>query len=239
MSHSSIVEYLNNTMFVHHPMGNYACYGLNTIGCNSIIRYNDEIMQFYAFESGSNNAIYITKYGKKVIINPYDKTLKINRLIDVNDLNDEDSENNEPSKCDESSNNGDESSIDYDEQSNDYDEPSNKRFKVDYGEPSNKRFKVDYVHKYTDIINYLNSTEFLEHPFGNYALYGLNNFGCESIINYNDEIMKFYAFKSGSNNAIYITKSGKEVIINPYDDTLNITRLIDIKDARNYSVSFV
>ncbi len=222
---SSIISYLNSTEFVEHPMGNYACYGLNTFGCDSVIRCNDEIMKFYAFQSGSNNAIYITKTGSQKVINPYNKTLNITRLIDLNDLNNKSSESDESSECDESS--------------NDYDESSNKRFKLDYGEPSNKRFKVDYVHKYTDIINYLNSTEFLEHPFGNYALYGLNNFGCDSIINYNNEIMKFYAFQSGSNNAIYITKSGKEVIINPYDNTLDITRLVDIKDARTYSVSLV
>jgi hypothetical protein len=93
MSHSSIISYLNSTEFVEHPMGNYACYGLNTLGCDSIIRYNDEIMKFYAFVSGSNNAIYITKSGSERIFNPYNETLNITRLIDLNDLKDA-----EPSK---------------------------------------------------------------------------------------------------------------------------------------------
>jgi hypothetical protein len=88
MSHSSIASYLNSTEFVDHPMGNYACYGLNMLGCDSIIRYKDEIMKFYAFLSGSNNAIYITKIGSERVINPYDTTLNITRLIDVNDLKD-------------------------------------------------------------------------------------------------------------------------------------------------------
>ena len=91
----------------------------------------------------------------------------------------------------------------------------------------------------SSIISYLNSTEFVDHPMGNYALYGLNNFGCDSIIRCNDEIMKFYAFQSGSNNAIYITNTGSERVINPYDKTLNITRLIDIKDVRDFRFSVV
>ncbi len=82
-----------------------------------------------------------------------------------------------------------------------------------------------------NIAKYLNSTVFVEHPMGNYGLYGINFFGCNSVIRYGDEIMKFYAFKSGTNDAIYINKSGREIIINPYDThTVQITRLIDIKD---------
>jgi hypothetical protein len=88
MSHSSIISYLNSTEFVEHPMGNYALYGLNNLGCDSIIQYNNEIMKFYAFVSGSNYTIYITKTGSERIINPYDTTLNITRLIDVNDLKD-------------------------------------------------------------------------------------------------------------------------------------------------------
>ncbi len=179
---SDIITYLNSNQFIEHPMGNYALYGLNNFGCDSIIQYNDEIMKFYAFQSGSNNAIYISKTGNHCIINPYDNTLNITRLVDIKDVYDD----------------------------------------------------LSYA-----IVSYLNSTKFVDHPFGNYALYGLNNLGCDSIIKYNDEIMKFYAFQSGSNNAIYITKSAKKVIIDPYDQTLNITRLVDIKDLRNFSVSLV
>ena len=81
------------------------------------------------------------------------------------------------------------------------------------------------------IISYLNSTEFVDHPMGNYALYGLNTFGCDSIIRYNNEIMKFYAFQSGTNYAMYITQKGDTVFINTNNNTLNITRLIDVKDT--------
>jgi hypothetical protein len=88
MSYLNIADYLNSNVFVVHPMGNYGLYGLNFFGCNSVIRYGDEIMKFYAFKSGTNNAIYINKSGREIIINPYDtdSTVKINRLIDIKDL---------------------------------------------------------------------------------------------------------------------------------------------------------
>jgi hypothetical protein len=90
-----------------------------------------------------------------------------------------------------------------------------------------------------DITTYLNSTSFMDHPMGNYSLYGLNSFGCDSIIRCNDEIMKFYAFQTGTRNAIYITKNGTEHIINPYDSSLNITRLVDINDMTNFTKSTI
>jgi hypothetical protein len=92
---------------------------------------------------------------------------------------------------------------------------------------------------FSDITTYLNSTSFVDHPMGNYALYGLNTFGCDSIIRYNDEIMKFYAFMSFTGNAIYISKNGTEHIINPNNSSLNITRLIDINDICNVTKTYI
>jgi hypothetical protein len=68
-------------------MGNYAMYGLNMLGCDSVILYNNEILKFYAYESNSKNAIYVNKDGHTIIIDPYDKTLQITRMICKNDMN--------------------------------------------------------------------------------------------------------------------------------------------------------
>jgi hypothetical protein len=87
---------------------------------------------------------------------------------------------------------------------------------------------------YTNITSYLRENEFVNHPMGNYACYGLNNFGCESTILCNNKLMKFYAFEIGSSNAIYIDINGTEHIIYPYDDTLNITRMISKNDLKTY-----
>ena len=85
----------------------------------------------------------------------------------------------------------------------------------------------------TDINTFLNSNEFVEHPMGNYALFGLNFFGSNSVIRYNDEIYKFYAFKTGLRNSIYVNKHAQEIVINPYDESLQITRMISVQDLKN------
>lgn len=84
-----------------------------------------------------------------------------------------------------------------------------------------------------DIPTYLQSNEFVEHPMGNYALFGLNFFGSNSVIRYNDEIYKFYAFKPNSNDAIYVNKHSQEIVINPYNESLQITRMISMEDLKN------
>jgi hypothetical protein len=82
-----ISNYITNNNFVTHPMGNYAMYGLNMLGCDSVILYNNEILKFYAYESNSKNAIYVNKDELRIIIDPYDKTLQITRMISKNDMN--------------------------------------------------------------------------------------------------------------------------------------------------------
>jgi hypothetical protein len=69
---------------------------------------------------------------------------------------------------------------------------------------------------------------YIEHPNGNYGLYGLNMIGCESIIRFNGEILKFHSFKTGScgKYAIYVNDAGEQVIINLYDNSLKITRMM-------------
>jgi hypothetical protein len=68
---------------------------------------------------------------------------------------------------------------------------------------------------------------YIEHPNGNYGLYGLNMIGCESIIRFNGEILKFHAFKTGScgKYAIYVNEKGEQVVIDVYDKSLGITRM--------------
>ncbi len=77
---------------------------------------------------------------------------------------------------------------------------------------------------------------YIEHPNGNYGLYGLNTFECESIIRFKGEILKFHAFKTGTNLAIYTNEKGEQVTIDVYDKSLNITRMmwIDTKWPINY-----
>lgn len=69
---------------------------------------------------------------------------------------------------------------------------------------------------------------YVEHPNGNYGLYGLNMLGCDSIILFKGEILKFHAFKPGScgKYAIYLNENGEEVTIDLYDKTLNIKRMM-------------
>lgn len=75
-----IQKYLYMNEFVPHPMGNYALYGLNMLGCDSIIQYEDDIWMFWAFESRTNNTIYYNKDRKPLTINLYDSDLKIQRM---------------------------------------------------------------------------------------------------------------------------------------------------------------
>jgi hypothetical protein len=73
------LSYLN--MYVEHPNGNYGLYGLNTIGCDSIILFKGEILKFYALKTGTNVAIYTNEKGEQVIVDVYDKSLKITRMM--------------------------------------------------------------------------------------------------------------------------------------------------------------
>jgi hypothetical protein len=70
---------------------------------------------------------------------------------------------------------------------------------------------------------------YIEHPNGNYGLYGLNTFACESIIRFRGEILKFSAFVT-ERHAIYLNSVGKEVVIDVYDKSLEITRMMLISD---------
>jgi hypothetical protein len=63
------MQYLNNNTFIPHKGGNYANYGLNLFGCNSIIQYNNNYWKFIWFLSNSNNAVYINKNGEELVIN--------------------------------------------------------------------------------------------------------------------------------------------------------------------------
>uniref|UniRef100_A0A6C0BWI6 Uncharacterized protein n=1 Tax=viral metagenome TaxID=1070528 RepID=A0A6C0BWI6_9ZZZZ len=71
---------------------------------------------------------------------------------------------------------------------------------------------------------------YIEHPNGNYGLYGLNMMGCESIILFKGEILKFHAFKSGTNLAIYTNERRERVVVDVYDKSLEITRMLWIDD---------
>jgi hypothetical protein len=72
-----------NNMYIEHPNGNYGLYGLNMMGCDSIIRLNDEILRFYAFKTGTNVAIYVNEKGEQVMVDVYDKSLGITRMMSI------------------------------------------------------------------------------------------------------------------------------------------------------------
>ena len=55
--------------------------------------------------------------------------------------------------------------------------------------------------------------------------FGLNSFGCESIIKYNDDIWKFNSFETGTSNAIYYNKDNVKFIVNLYNMPPNIIRM--------------
>ncbi len=74
-----------------------------------------------------------------------------------------------------------------------------------------------------DAINYLKNHTFVPHKMGNYGRYGLNMFGGDSIIQYNNQLWKFIWLISNSNNAVYVNKNGEKYILEDYDK--NITRM--------------
>jgi hypothetical protein len=75
---------------------------------------------------------------------------------------------------------------------------------------------------------------YVDHPNGNYGLYGLNILGGDSIISYKGNIWKFHAYVTGdSKRAIYVNVdgSGEKEVIDLYDKTLKITRMLFINTA--------
>jgi hypothetical protein len=81
-----------------------------------------------------------------------------------------------------------------------------------------------------DINTFLNTHEFEPHEMGNYALYGLNMFGCNSIIKYNDKIWRFYAFDNSQ--AIYETLNRERILLSSNNYTDGVQRM-QIKMKRN------
>ena len=68
---SKTIEYLNTKTFIPHKNGNSFLYGLNEIGCDSIImrsNYNNDIWKFVFFISNTNEAVYINNKGEEFIL---------------------------------------------------------------------------------------------------------------------------------------------------------------------------
>ncbi len=73
-------------------------------------------------------------------------------------------------------------------------------------------YKIDGTNSVIcDAIKYLKNHNFVPHQNGNYGLYGLNFFGCDSIIKYNDKLWKFLWFFS--NNAVYVNEYGEQLFL--------------------------
>ena len=73
MSKVETLKYLNTKTFIPHENGNYARYGLNLFGCDSVIQYDNKIWKFIHFISNTNNALYIDKEGRGFILDTYNK----------------------------------------------------------------------------------------------------------------------------------------------------------------------
>ena len=80
-----------------------------------------------------------------------------------------------------------------------------------------------------NISNFLSKNTFIPHKDGNAMNYGLNSFGCESIISYNNDIWKFVYFLNCSNKAVYINKNGQELVLDTY--TINDNKPIRMQTA--------
>jgi hypothetical protein len=88
------------------------------------------------------------------------------------------------------------------------------------------------MNSYRSTINFLKTNTFVPHRNGNQLLYGLNAFGSNSIIQYDNQIWKFIHFIALTNNAVYINKNGEEFIFNQFifNDSYNITRMEAVED---------
>ena len=72
-----------------------------------------------------------------------------------------------------------------------------------------------------EIKEFLTSNTFIPHEKGNIMMYGLNSFGSESIIQYNNDIWKFIWYTTGTRDAVYMNKEGEYITINPYNNDNN------------------
>ena len=69
----------------------------------------------------------------------------------------------------------------------------------------------------SSVIEYLKNHKFEKHENGNMFRYGLNSWGCDSVISYNNDIWKFVCFLNGiTNKAVYYNKDGLELILDLY-----------------------
>ncbi len=65
-------------------------------------------------------------------------------------------------------------------------------------------------------MEYLKNNTFIPHENGNDLRYGLNSFGCNSVIQYNNHYWKFLWFLSDSNDALYVNKNGETFTLSSY-----------------------
>ncbi len=78
-----------------------------------------------------------------------------------------------------------------------------------------------------DAVNYLKTNTFVPHECGNYGRYGLNFFGCDSVIQYNNDYWKFIWFITNTNNAVYVNKEGHQFVLQYYNMD-GITRMQEV-----------
>jgi hypothetical protein len=78
----TVSDYLSTHKFVPHKNGNSMNYGLNSFGCESIIKYNGELWQFIWFLSDTNIAVYVNQFGDEFHYNVY-KNYDMTRMMEV------------------------------------------------------------------------------------------------------------------------------------------------------------
>ena len=81
------------------------------------------------------------------------------------------------------------------------------------------------------ISTYLNTHKFIKHSNGNAFNYGLNSWGCDSIVEFNGVLWKFYAFQSNSSNVIYINHKGQRLIFNSFNIDFVMNRMEEVENT--------
>ena len=77
-------------------------------------------------------------------------------------------------------------------------------------------FSITENNTYNIDLSTFENGPYVVNPMGNYACCGLNMLGPSSIISFQNDYWKFYAFVTGKEHAIYFNKDGHTLIIDKF-----------------------
>jgi hypothetical protein len=78
MTSCSAINYLKSNSFEPHQHGNYGLYGLNLLGCDSTIKFENDIWHFLYFKE--NIAVYTNVHGQHLLLDTIKPTDNITRM---------------------------------------------------------------------------------------------------------------------------------------------------------------